>query len=271
MKYLTLLIVLIPALATAQPDTLITYKHVEGDDLNLHVFYPDQPYENAPSLVFFFGGGWNGGAPTQFYPHAEHFSALGMVVFNVEYRTKNSHGTKPFKSVEDAMSAMRWIRAHAGELHLDPDRIAAGGGSAGGHLAAATAMLETYDAPGEDHSISRIPDALVLFNPVVDNGPNGYGYERIGDQYTRFSPFHNVRKGAPPSIFFLGTQDNLIPVQTAVDFQSALEAVGSRCDLHLYGGQPHGFFNYREGKNIYYDHTVIATEVFLRESGFIED
>ena len=167
MKHLFFLLILVPTLALAQPDTLITYKQVEGDDLNLHVFYPHEPHENALAMVFFFGGGWNGGSPAQFYPHAAYFRTLGVVVITAEYRTKNSHGTSPFDSVEDAMSAIRWVRTHAARLGVDPDRIVASGGSAGGHLAAATAMLPkircarrgSFDQPGPQRSDTVQPGA----------------------------------------------------------------------------------------------------------------
>ena len=275
MRLLSLFFFLFVALkvpvAAQSPDTLIAYKEVEGDDLNMHVFYPEEQHEKAPAIVFFFGGGWNGGTPAQFYPHARYFASLGMVGFAVEYRTKTSHGTSPFESVEDAMSAMRWVRAHAEMFGVDPNRIVASGGSAGGHLAAATGMLDAYDAPGEDLSMSRVPDALVMFNPVIDNGPSGYGHERIGDRYETFSPFHNVNETAPPMVIFLGTKDRLIPVETMVHFQEAVHAQGVRCDVHLYGGQPHGFFNYRDGKNPYYNGTMAAAEAFLRAQGMIDD
>ena len=273
-KYIFLIIfLLIPAcnlLAQPfQPDTLVVYKEVDGVALKMHIFMPDTPTENASALVFYFGGGWNGGSPAQFYPHARHFAKLGMVVFGVEYRIKNTHGTSPFESIADAMSSMRWVRAHAEEYGIHPGRIVASGGSAGGHLAAATGMVDAYDSPDEDLSISRIPNALVLFNPVIDNGPTGYGYERIGEAYTEFSPFHNVDATTPPMTIFLGTDDRLIPVETMVQFQAAVQAEGVRCDVHLYGGQPHGFFNYREGKNPYYDETVAAMEEFLKAEGFL--
>lgn len=272
MKYLPFLLLLYacPILAQPfQPDTMVVYKQVDDVELNMHIFLPDSPVDGASALVFYFGGGWNGGAPGQFYPHAEHFAKRGMVVFGVEYRIKNTHGTTPFESIADAMSSMRWVRAHAEEYGIDPNKIVASGGSAGGHLAAATGMVDAYDTPDEDLSISRVPNAMVLFNPVIDNGQDGYGYERIGEAYAQFSPYHNVDDTTPPMTIFLGTNDRLIPVQTMVQFQEALEAKGVRCDVHLYGGQPHGFFNYREGKNPYYDETVAAMEKFLMSLGFL--
>jgi len=95
----------------------------------------------------------------------------------------------------------------------------ASGGSAGGHLAAAAANVPGLNDPNDNLKISAIPNALVLYNPFFDNGPTGYGYERIGERYPEISPIHNIRKKAPPSTVFLGTKDQLIPVETAKLFK----------------------------------------------------
>jgi len=157
----------------------------------------------------------------------------GLICFRVDYRVKSRQGTSPFESLKDAKSAIRFIREHAEDLHVDPQRIVASGGSAGGHLAAATALVTSFNEGSDQLSYSSVPNALVLFNPVIDNGPGGYGYERIGEAYKDFSPLHNIREGAPPTIFFLGTQDKLIPVETARYYKTVMEKVGSRCDLSL--------------------------------------
>ena len=128
----------------------------------------------------------------------------------------------------DAKSAVRYVRNNAAKWGIDPNKIVASGGSAGGHLAAATAVIEKYNDPNDDLSISCVPDALVLFNPVIDNGPGGYGFERIGDAYKNFSPIHNLRKDLPPTIFFLGTNDALIPGETAKYYQTVMQKTGNR-------------------------------------------
>ena len=157
-----------------EPDTLLAFKVTPQDTLHLHVFYPEDhdAAGRTSAIVFFFGGGWKGGRPAQFYPQARHLASLGMVAMAAEYRVEGAHGTTPFESVRDGVSAMRWVRAHAADrLGIDPERIAAGGGSAGGHIAAATALLDGFGEPGADAVVSARPDALVLFNPVIDNGP----------------------------------------------------------------------------------------------------
>jgi acetyl esterase/lipase len=219
-----------------------------------------------PVIVFFFGGGWNNGTVKQFEPHAKYFSEKGMICFLADYRVKNRQQTTPFESLKDAKSAIRFIRTHAKELHVDTAKIVASGGSAGGHLAAATALTEGYNENTDNLSVSCIPNALILFNPVIDNGPGGYGYERIGSEYRNFSPLHNINRGAPPTIFFLGTNDNLIPVETAEYYKKVMEKVGSRCDLKLYDGEGHGFFNYTNPGN--YKNTISEADRFLQSLGY---
>ena len=254
-------------LGSAQEEFL--YKTIDTTELYMEVFMPkdlktDKKY---PGMVFFFGGGWKNGSTDQFKPHAEYFSKRGLICFLVDYRVEKRQQTTPFESLKDAKSAIRFIRGHAGEFQLDPTKLIASGGSAGGHLATASALIKDYNDPDDDLSISAVPNALVLFNPVFDNGPGGYGYERIGDEYKKFSPLHNINKGAPPTIILLGTNDHLVPVETAEYYQKVMEKVGSRCELKLYENQRHGFFNYKNFKN--YKETVLEADRFLVFLGFL--
>jgi acetyl esterase/lipase len=245
------------------------YKKVDTAQLYLEV-YPsviNDPSKPAPAMVFFFGGGWNSGTVKQFEPHAKYFIQRGITCILVDYRVKEKHKSTPFESLKDAKSAIRYIRAHATDLHIDSSKIIASGGSAGGHLAAAAAIITDYNESTDNLAISSVPNALVLFNPVFDNGPGGYGYERIGDAYKSFSPLHNIKAGAPPSIVFLGDKDHLVPVETAKYYKQVMEKVKSRCDLFIYEGQGHGFFNY---KNLeYYKKTVSETDTFLQSLGYL--
>jgi acetyl esterase/lipase len=247
----------------------ILYKTVDTTQLYLTV-YPSaikEPNKKSPAIVFFFGGGWNSGTVKQFEPQALYFRQRGMVCILVDYRVKEKNKTTPFESLKDAKSAIRYIRAHANQLLIDPSKIVAAGGSAGGHLAASAATINDYNESTDNTAISCTPDALVLFNPVFDNGPGGYGYERIGEAYKNFSPLHNIKSGAPPTIVFLGDKDHLVPVETAKYYKTIMEKVKSRCDLFVYEGQGHGFFNY---KNLeYYKKTVFETDTFLQSIGIL--
>lgn len=251
--------------------TIVVYKTIDtpmikSADLNLHIFYPPnhKPTDQTPAIVFFSGGGWIHFSPKHFYQQARYIASKGMVAICAEYRTKNEHGTTPKESVKDGKSAMRWVRSHATELGVDPERIAAGGGSAGGHIAVATGTLDVYNEDGEDLSISCRPDALVLFNPVYDNSPDGYGYDRVAAYWEEFSPMNNINSNMPPALVMLGTEDAHIPVGTAEAFKHLMENVGVRSDLILYKGEKHGFYN--KSKPL---ETNQAMEDFLMSLGYI--
>ncbi|MEZ5042821.1 MAG: alpha/beta hydrolase fold domain-containing protein [Saprospiraceae bacterium] len=247
-----------------------TYKQIDTVALKMDIHYPVQYQkgERLPAIIFFFGGGWNGGSIEQFRPHAHYFASRGIIAVLADYRVATRHGTTPFDAVEDAKSAIRYLRKQADVLGIDPDKIIASGGSAGGHLAAATGNLRGLDSPMDDLSISAKANALVLFNPVYDNGPGQYGYDRVGDRYTEISPKHNIREGAPPAIVFFGTKDALVTPATAKSYEAAMKAVGSRCETFLYDEQTHGFFNFR--KQQFYRETVYQADRFLASLGYLE-
>lgn len=249
------------------------YRSVDDVDLKLWLFEPDEEAsEPRPSAVFFFGGGWNSGTPMQFVPHAKYLASRGMVGIVADYRVKSRHGATPYDCVDDARAAIRYLRGNAEALGLDPDRIAAGGGSAGGHIAAAAALVP--EGPERASDVSCVPDALLLFNPVYDNGPDGYGYAQFGADYWDISPIHNIRRGAPPSFVVVGSDDPLLPVETAKRFQREMGEVGSYSELHVTPGATHGYFNhveFRPGANPYhYYFTVEKMDQFLAKIGFLQ-
>ncbi|MBD0779222.1 alpha/beta hydrolase [Maribacter sp. ANRC-HE7] len=256
------------SICSAQQKTL--YKQIDSTKLFLEVYYPVQVEvgKTYPAMIFFFGGGWIEGDRTHFENHAQYFSKRGIVCFLADYRTKSKNKTTPFESLKDAKSAIRFIRKNALRFNIDSTKIIASGGSAGGHLAAATALIEDYNEDTDDLLLNCMPNALVLFNPVIDNGPGGYGYERIGDGFKNFSPLHNIKKGAPPTIIFLGTNDELVPVVTAQYYKKVMEKVESRCDLKLYEGEGHGFFNYQNFE--FYKKTVLEADKFLVSLGYLK-
>jgi acetyl esterase len=255
------------------------YKTVGDVKLTLSIFEPASgPKSGRPAIVFFFGGGWSSGSPVQFEQQCRHLAERGMVAITADYRVASRHQVKPVACVADAKSAMRWVRANATRLGIDPRRIAAGGGSAGGHLAAATATLPGLDEPGEDTRVSAVPDAAVLFNPALVLAPmeglalEGFGTrvpeERLGTKPENLSPAHHVKRGAPPTIIFHGTADTTVPFATAEAFARVMKAAGNRCELVAYDGQPHGFFNFgRQGGK--YPETLAATDAFLVSLGWL--
>ncbi len=250
-----------------KPDKEIVFKKFDKDPLELNVFLPEgwSAEDRRSAIVFFFGGGWVGGSPSQFFPQSRYLASRGMVAISAQYRTRGSHGTSPVECVNDGKSAVRWVRQHASELGVDPDRIAAGGGSAGGHVAAATGVIDGLEQVGEDLSVSSRPDALVLFNPATDISSS----RRWGDRALEGSPLQHVDSTDPPTIVFHGKADTTVPYETAEAFCMAMEKAGNRCELVGYEDRPHGFFNYSRSRAAYTS-TVWHMDRFLASLGFLD-
>ena len=247
------------------------FKLTPQGDLKMHLYLPAADAGGngggkRPGIVFFFGGGWKNGAYTQFVSQAEYLASRGMVAACADYRISSVHKTTPDKCVEDAKSAMRWMRAHVEELGLDPARLVAAGGSAGGHLAAATALVPGFDADGEDISVSCKPSALVLFNPALNltaiDGreiPDATG-KNIGRE---ISPTLFLAKGAPPTVMFFGTADKLSAHGT--EFLEKAKALGLRAELWMAADMGHGFFN----RSPWTEVTARKADEFLASLGYL--
>lgn len=258
------------AQASADPvENSLVYKTIDGQQLRIDWTRPAdwRASDSRSAVVFIHGGAWVSGEPGQFSKHSTLLAKRGCVCFRVQYRlldkkTKNP----PTVCIEDVSDAIRYVRFRAGEFGIDPSRIAAGGGSAGGHLAAFLGMMEDEPVNG----VSRKPNALLLFNPVYDNGPGEWGVARVKDEFQKYSPAHNISTDDPPAIVFLGTNDRLIPVSTAERFRDRMRAVGLESQLHLYEGQPHGFFNAAIEDGKYYRLTVSKMTDFLERLGWFK-
>ena len=259
------------------------YKKIGDVELPIHIFEPAnrQPGDRRPAIVFFFGGGWQSGTPAQFQHQCEYLASRGMVAMTAEYRVQSRHGVKAVSCFRDAKSAIRWVRKNAERLGIDPNRLAAGGGSAGGHLAGALGTIQEFDEEGEDASISAVPNALILFNPVLVLSPiEGRGdkaWDRLGSLEDRMgvkpellSPYHHVRKGQPPTIIFHGQSDTTVPYFTAEVFVEKMKENGNKCEIIGYPGQTHGFFNYGRAGNKYFVETVKKMDAFMVSLGYLK-
>lgn len=251
-----------------EPDKSLVYRTVGDVELRLNLILPEgyQPTDKRPTVVLYHGGGWAGGHPSQFYPHLRYFAKLGCLGIAPQYRIRKVNHTNPFDALTDAKCAMRYIRSHAAELGVDPQQIVAGGSSAGGHLAAALATISGFNAEGEDTTISTTPTALLLFCPVIDNGPEGYGSKEVKARHQEFSPLHNITHAMPPTLFLNGDVDQLVPVATVEKYKAACEQQGSLCKTIIYPEAKHGCFY--SGK--YRELGLAESETFLREIGFLK-
>jgi acetyl esterase/lipase len=255
------------------PEKLPAEVYRYNPDLKLYFAYPEGKQgmgEKLPTIVFFFGGGWTNGSVVAFARQAEYFSQKGMLVVLADYRIKSKHQTTPLDAVQDAKSAMRYVKANAGRLGVDTTRLAAGGGSAGGHLAACTAFSPKVNSPADDLSISPIPKALVLYNPVVifpHTPERGEGMTE--NELISISPYHHIFPDAPPTLIMHGTNDTTVPASTVETFDKKMAETGNKCVLKLYEGYGHGFFNYRENNPTAYHLTIKDVEEFLASLGYI--
>ena len=263
-------------------DSVHTYKSVEGHDLKIWVFNPTITSKtNAPAMLFFFGGGWNSGSPTQFVKYCERLSVRGMVGIVADYRVKSRQGVQAKTCVEDALDALQYIATNATALGIDSDRIAVGGGSAGGHLAASLGTIHASDPAA--------PKVMALFNPATVLAPIADNFSdaplgelekmnalyqakeehlraRIGLEPIELSPFHHVASNSPPAIIFHGTNDKTVPYESAKLFASQLRKNGVFVDLKTYEGAGHGFFN----REPYFSQTAEELEAFLLGLGWLE-
>lgn len=269
-------------MATAQnPDTLQLakrilpgaqveiYKSVGAADLRASIVFPPgyRQGKDYPAMVFFFGGGWARGAVTQFKEACHYFAGRGMITIAFDYRVSGRHNTTPVEAVQDARSAMRWVRINAPRLGIRPDQIVAAGGSAGGHLALSAALLDHINEPGEDTGVSPKPAALVLFNPVTKTTEGGYGYERLGDKAKALSPVDHVHPGVPPAILFHGESDTTVPIGNAEEFCARMLSAGNICELHRFAGQKHGFYNTDKKLN---RQIIDIVDQFLTRMGYLQ-
>jgi acetyl esterase/lipase len=190
-----------------------------------------------------------------------------MVAARADYRVKSRQGVTPKECVEDAKSAVRWMRANAAKLGVDPNRIVAAGGSAGGHIAACAAFTPGLDADDEDAKISSKPTALVLFNPVLRFTGIPQLMERIGNDEAlgkAISPTPHLTKDSPPTLIFFGTADRLAAMGD--EFMKKSKELGHRAELFTAVGQPHGFFN----RPPWQEQTTQRMDEFLVSIGYLE-
>lgn len=266
---------------TAEPRTEV-FKRVSGVELKVHIFVPPGHKESdrQPAIVFFFGGGWLAGSPRQFFPQCRYLASRGMVAVAAEYRVYTLHKAQVADCVTDAKSAIRWVRGNAKRLGVDAKRIAAGGGSAGGHLAAAAAMLDEFDDAHEERAISSRPDALVLYNPALDlvraevragrsETVQGGIAKRLGAKAEQLSPIRHIKRGAPPTIIFHGTEDRLVPHAEAEAFVAQMKKAGNRAELVSFAGEGHSFFNPRRKGGKPFRETLRAADRFLASLGYV--
>jgi acetyl esterase/lipase len=262
-----------------QPDIRV-FKTTPQGELRVHIF---APATDAPqcAIVFYVCGGWNGFDAGKYYSQSSYFASRGALCAIAEVRTIANHGTTPAECVIDAKSAIRWVRQRAGEFRVDPARVVACGGSAAGHVSLCTAMIEGFEEAGEDLAVSSAPNIVCVFNPAVLPDLKGKDLEgervklriqKFGglDKVAALSPSCAVRPGLPPVLIMHGDRDEVTLLADSRAFADAMAAAGNDCQLIVYPGEGHGFFNYRAAGNPRFADTVRDMDRFLAVHGYLE-
>jgi len=259
------------------------YKATPQLDLKIHVHFPHdwRATDRRAAIVFFFGGGLLDGTPEQFTRQAVCLASRGMVVARADYRVMPKHDVTADRCVADAKSAIRWVRAHADELGVDPNRIASGGGSSGGFLAAAAGILPDFDESDEDATVSSKPNLMVLFNPALDiHSRTRLDLRGISGPLREILPqcvapteslAHSLQISShltpdvPPMWVWYGTADPIY--RFAQGFLARARGLECRMVLELTEGADHGYFN---DYLPVYQETLVGMVEFLEAQGYLE-
>lgn len=255
----------------------VVYCRGGARDLTLDLFLPKTRAPRVPGVIFIHGGGWRGGTRGQFHRQAAHVaSTLGYVGATIEYRLSGE--AKFPAAVEDAKCAVRWLRANASTFGVDPNRIAAAGGSAGGHLAAMLGVTDQaagLEGHGGYADFSSRVNAVVAFNGVFDltrarqtpagseaaGGFLGGSSAEQPDLYKKASPVAHVDRASAPFLLLHGTADTTVSIEQSRMMLKQLTDAGVKAEIDETEGAAHGFFN----NPPHYQPTLERMVAFLRK------
>jgi acetyl esterase len=258
------------------------YKTIDGKQLIADMFYTAEAMESGqhPAIALFHGGGWAYGSPSEFYTTCERYAKKGFITFSFQYRlsiTEDSIVPHPditlVECVKDARSALRWIRENAAVFNINPDKIVAGGQSAGGQLALSTALCYNVNEASDKLDISPVPNAFILFSSNV-NTMEAWADRLMGERREEIwsvSPYHNLKAGLPPAIEFHGTEDCMVPYWVAEYFKQKTTSLGNHYEFITLEGRSHYLGEGDDKYATYYDEEIMErTDVFLEQFGFLD-
>ncbi len=231
----------------------VVYGNVDNRKLLLDLYSPKNLNTPVPGLIFIHGGGWEAGNKKDYTYYTIRFAQRGYVAATIGYRFSDEAGFPG--CVEDAKCAVRWMRSHADELHVDPEKIVVIGGSAGAHLA----MMAAYasDVPelegngGYTGVSSAVAAVVELYGPTdatvegLRDEPVAHKfmrktYEEAPEIYRMASPLFHLDASDPPTLVIQGTLDRVVPVNQA---DALVEKLRNLNIPHWYArldGWPHG-------------------------------
>ncbi len=223
-----------------------------GRDLKLDIYTPPGNPTSAPGLLLVHGGGWSSGDRTQLRGYGVLVGRLGYVCVACEYRLS---GEAPWPAqIHDVKAALRWMKANAKRLGIDPARIAVSGNSAGGHLSlmvGGTPNLPEFEGTGGNPGIDTSVGAVISFYGPSDFGsdPNkvqGGIAQLMGPNVTEAalrgaSPVAYTKAGYPPTLLIHGNGDELVDPEASFRVYRELAKAKVPVEIHMYEGLPHAF------------------------------
>ena len=229
----------------------INYKIVGNDTLRLNIYSKLNIDKPTPLLIFIHGGSWRGGKKEDYLPYIIPFTKRGYVCATISYHLYPP--TNFPAAVEDVKCAIRWLRTHAKEYNINPDKIALLGGSAGSHLAMMAGYTDdsTYSADCDWNDVSSKVQAIIaIYGPTdltTDFAINnhlvvdflGKKYSEAPQLYKEASPINYVTKDDPPTLIFHGTIDDIVPVIQSDKLKKKLDDMGVENEYHRLKGWPH--------------------------------
>ena len=219
------------------------------------LYLPDNLAAGAPApvLLWIHGGGFTGGDKAQKREQniGTNLAAHGYVVLSINYLLQQKGGPLAWpQNLQDCKTAVRWLRANAARLHLDPERIAVAGGSAGGHLASMVALTKPedgFDPKGPYGEFSCAVQAGMDFYGPADlttwQNVSMLGKSKTEDMelYRKASPVTYARKDSPPMLILHGTADKTVDIKQCEILEAALQKVGANVEFVRIPGAPHTF------------------------------
>lgn len=257
------------------------YKKI-GDSVEMHlnIYNPQNHITNPPSpvIIYFFGGAFIHGSPSQYEEHCKYFAERGIVAIAADYRVISRNKGNALNCIYDAKSAIRYLREHAQELNIDPNRIVMAGGSAGAFLAIECAIDDTkWQDASDNAAVSAVPNAIVLLNPVVNAMEHKFRIAKFKDDKdpesashaSEIDPMTHIKSGMPPAIAFHGTADKISGYKFVKKFSDDYIAAGNKMDLHTYEGEKHGFTIIQNKGGKYFLETLKLTDEFMISLGYL--
>jgi acetyl esterase len=225
----------------------VEYAQVNGMSLRLDACLPASPVKTA-AVIIVHGGGWvRGNRRDEVEPLFEPLSQAGIAWFSIDYRLATDV-TQFGVAIDDVQSAIRYVKAHADEYNIDPNRIALIGESAGGQLAAMAVLRGGADVSVKAVVAVYTPTDLVSlvknsrYIPAqMQNAIKGSPWESfILAGLSQLSPIENVRRNMPPFLFIHGTSDMLVPFDQSERMCERMRKVGASCEVYPVEGAGHG-------------------------------